>query len=316
MTDTTRPERGMVLIHGGCFRMGSDHHYREEGPSTDVEVGEFWIDVVPVRNRDFAEFVRATGYITLAERPRNPRDFPGALPHVLVSGSAVFIMPRGPVDLGSIPWWHYVPNASWRAPEGPGSSWEDRQDHPVVHVALEDALAYCNWTGKTLPTEAEWEYAARGGLAHAPYAWGDVFEPYGFPMANTWWGEFPVLNLKPRPPGTEPVGGYPPNGYGLFDVIGNVWEWTASVYSSRNNGIVGSPCCKPSRSPCDGAGAEQREEQITGTSLRGDCVLKGGSYLCARNYCRRYRPSARLLHPADSPAGHIGFRCVQRAELD
>jgi formylglycine-generating enzyme len=314
MTDTARSEWGMVRIPGGCFRMGSDHHYPEEGPSRDVEVREFWIDVVPVRNRDFAEFVRASGYATLAERPPDPRDFPGALPDLLVPGSAVFVMPSAPVDLRSMTWWHYVPNASWRAPEGPGSSWEDRPDHPVVHVALEDAIAYCRWTGKTLPTEAEWEYAARGGLAGAPYAWGDVFEPYGAPMANIWSGEFPILNLKPGPPGTEPVGGYPPNGYGLLDVVGNVWEWTASVYSSPDRGIVASHCCISFPSPPDGADAEPREEAIVGTGRRGDFVLKGGSYLCARNYCRRYRPAARIRHPADSPAGHIGFRCVQRTE--
>jgi formylglycine-generating enzyme len=305
----------MVLIRGGSFRMGSDHHYPEEGPSTDVEVAEFWIDVVPVRNRDFAEFVHSTGYVTLAERPPDPRDYPGAAPHLLVPGSAVFIMPSGLVDLRSMTWWQYVSDASWRAPDGPRSSWEDRPDHPVVHVALEDALAYCDWTGTSLPSEAEWEYAARGGLAGAPYAWGDTFEPYGFPMANIWSGEFPVLNLKPRPPGTEPVGGYPPNGYGLVDMIGNVWEWTASVYSSRNSGIGGAPCCKSSQPPRDRVEAKQREERITRTSLRGEFVLKGGSYLCARNYCRRYRPSARLRHPADSPAGHIGFRCVRRTEL-
>jgi sulfatase modifying factor 1 len=316
MTDTTRPGLGMVPIQGGCFRMGSDHHYPEEGPSMDVEVGDFWIDAVPVRNRDFAEFVRATGYVTLAERPPDPRDFPGALSHLLVPGSAVFIMPRGPVDLRSVTWWHYVPNTSWRAPDGPGSSWEDRQDHPAVHVAREDAVAYCHWTGKTLPTEAEWEYAARGGLAGAPYAWGDVFEPDGVSMANVWSGEFPVLNLKARPPGTEPVGGYPPNGYGLFDMIGNVWEWTASAYSSRHGGSVGPRCCGSFPSAFDGAAAEQRVEAIAAADLRGEFVLKGGSYLCARNYCRRYRPSARLRHPADSPAGHIGFRCIQRMTRD
>jgi sulfatase modifying factor 1 len=303
----------MVRIPGGCYRMGSDHHYPEEGPSQDVEVGEFWIDVVPVRNRDFAEFVRATGYVTVAERLPDPREFPGALPELLVPGSAVFVMPNGPVDLRSMTWWHYVPSASWRAPEGPETTWEDRPDHPVVHVALEDALAYCHWTGKTLPNEAEWEYAARGGLAGVPYAWGEVFEPHGVPMANVWSGEFPTLNLKPRPPGTESVGSYPPNGYGLFDVIGNVWEWTASIYALRNSGTVGSPCCRSSRSSGDVVDAEQHREHLTGPGPRGDFVLKGGSYLCARNYCRRYRPAARLRQPADSPAGHIGFRCVQRS---
>jgi formylglycine-generating enzyme required for sulfatase activity len=310
----TTPESGMVAIHGGRFRMGSDHHYPEEGPSRDVEVGDFWIDAVPVRNRDFAEFVRATGYVTLGERPPDPREFPGALPHLLVPGSAVFLMPRGPVDLRVVTWWHYVPDASWRAPEGPGSSWIDRPDHPVVHVALEDAVAYCQWARKTLPTEAEWEYAARGGLSGATYAWGDVVEPDGVPMANVWSGEFPVVNLKPRPPGTEPVGGYPPNGYGLFDVIGNVWEWTASIYSSQHSGSTGPRCC--GSSPSDGAEAKRPEEAIIGMDLSGDFVLKGGSYLCARNYCRRYRPAARLRHPADSPAGHIGFRCVRRMKLD
>ncbi len=279
----------MVLVRGGHCRLGSDVHYAEERPRREVEVQDFWIDATPVRHRDFAAFVQATGYVTVAERQPDPADFPGAAPHLLTPGSAVFRHPCGEVDPRTASWWTYVPGASWRTPQGPGSELDGLSDHPVTQVAREDALAFCDWAGCALPTEAEWEYAARGGLADTVYAWGDEFQPDGRTMANIWLGKFPHETQKSARPGTEPVGNYPANGYGLFDMIGNVWEWTASPWSSHAN-----PACA-----CSAAGD-------------GGYILKGGSYLCAWNHCRRFRPAARIAQAADSPTGHIGFRCIRR----
>ena len=264
-----------------------------------VEVDGFWIDLHPVTVADFREFVSATGYRTVAERPLDPADFPGAELAKLVPGSLVSHMTTGPVDLTDyFAWWDYVPAASWGKPEGEGSSVEGRDLHPVVHVAYEDAAAYAAWAGKDLPTEAEWEYAARGGLDGAAFTWGDEHFPNGEPQANTWQGEFPWQNLLLDGfAGTSPVGSFPPNGYGLYDMAGNVWEWTCDVFVLGIPGEPTSPCCAPPTAT--GVNAPRR-------------VIKGGSHLCAPNYCLRYRPAARQSETVDTSTSHIGFRCVVR----
>ncbi len=286
----------MVWIPGGAFQMGSDRHYPEEAPVRHVAVADFWIDRQPVTNAEFGRFVAATGYITIAERPP---DIPGSPSD---PGSAVFRPPPHPVHLHApdswLAWWSWVPGASWRHPEGPGSSIASRVDHPVVHVAWADATTYAEWAGAALPAEAEWEFAARGGIDGADYAWGAEFAPGGQRMARTWEGDFPHRNLAaPGREHTAPVGSYPANGYGLLDMIGNVWEWTSSP-AGRLESTAGSS------SQCCG-------QAPTGTAIP-ERVIKGGSFLCAPSYCRRYRPAARQFQPIDSPTCHIGFRCVRR----
>jgi formylglycine-generating enzyme required for sulfatase activity len=301
----------MVFVPGGTFRMGSDKHYREERPVHRVAVDSFWIDSVPVTNRQFQQFVEATGYTTCAERPPDPAVYPEALPHLLSAGSLVFVQPPGPVDLRDcLKWWEYRPGADWRHPYGPPSSIEGLEDHPVTHVTYEDAEAFANWCGKALPTEAEWEFAARGGLEGAPYAWGDEFLPDQRYMANTWQGEFPWQNLTSDGfAWTSPVGAFPPNGYGLFDLIGNVWEWTSDWYSPKHEPDAAKACCVP-RNPRGGCKEQSYDpNQPKGFPRR---VVKGGSYLCAPNYCRRYRPAARMPEAIDTSACHLGFRCVLR----
>ena len=281
----------MVWLPGGSFLMGSNDFYREERPVRRARVEGFWIDIHPVTNAAFRRFVEATGYVTLCERPPDPALYPDADPALLVPGSLVFRQPEGPVSLrDNRAWWEYVPGADWRHPAGPGSTIDGRDDHPVVHVAYEDAVAYAEWDGKELPTEAEWEYAARGGLDGATYAWGDDAAPGGQPMANTWQGRFTWENLElDGYAGTSPIDAFPPNGYGLYDLIGNVWEWTASTLAPA------ASCCAPS-TPAH----EARR------------VVKGGSHLCAPNYCLRYRPAARQGEAVDTSTCHIGFRCVMR----
>jgi formylglycine-generating enzyme required for sulfatase activity len=301
-----QPRPGMVRIDGGEFLMGSDHHYPEERPARRASVEGFWIDARPVTNRAFARFVAATGWVTIAERPVDPALYPGADPALLQPSSIVFVPPtRPPVREGE--WWRYIPGADWRHPAGPDSSLDGLDDHPVVHVAWEDVSAYADWAGLELPTEAEWEFAARGGLDGATYAWGEELEPGGRRMANVWQGPFPFRN--PAQDGwvrTSPVGGFPPNGYGLYDMIGNVWEWTSDWWSVASAGAEGGPCC-----------GRRRREQSCDPNAPGPKiprrVLKGGSHLCAPNYCRRYRPAARHPQPEDTAASHIGFRCVLRA---
>ncbi len=290
---------GMVYVPGGPFFMGSEDFYREERPIRAAYVGAFYIDPYPVTNADFARFVEATGYVTFSERTPDPALYPDADPDLLVPGSLVFTKPEGPVGLRDISaWWSYVPGASWRSPEGAGSTYVGRERHPVVHVVYEDALAYAAWAGKSLPTEAEWEFAARGGLDRATYPWGNDPQPAGMPMANTWQGRFPSENLREDGfEGTSPVGIYPPNAYGLYDVVGNVWEWTGSVYSTSQAQAPAKSCCLPSQTPL--------EERL---------VVKGGSHLCAPNYCFRYRPAARQGQSPDSSTSHIGFRCVVRVD--
>jgi formylglycine-generating enzyme len=295
---TTRaPAKNMVWIAGGRFAMGSEEFYPEERPVHQAEVDGFWIDRHPVTVAEYRRFVKTTGYITLAERPPNPDDYPGAAPSLLVPGSAVFTPPAAPVSLDdNRAWWAWTPGAQWRHPEGPSSTLHGRDLHPVTHVAYEDALAYAMWAGKALPTETEWEFAARGGLDGAPYAWGDEPTPRGRQMANTWQGDFPIHNLLldgfAR---TSPVGRFPPNGYDLVDMIGNVWEWTTTQFSAHHwLDRPAAGCCTPSTTP---------DPTVNQT-------LKGGSHLCAPEYCHRYRPAARSPQSQDSATTHIGFRCV------
>jgi formylglycine-generating enzyme required for sulfatase activity len=302
----------MVRIPGGAFRMGSDQHYPEEAPTHHVTVDGFWIDRTPVTNREFLRFANATGYVTFAELKPLASDYPGALPHMLRAGSLVFTPPKHPVDLRDwSQWWQFKFGANWRRPFGPRSSIAGLHDHPVVHVAYRDAEAYAAWAGKELPTEAEWEYASRGGLDGAEYAWGDELTPGRRQMANTWQGEFPrenkALDGFER---TSPVGAFPANGYDLHDMIGNVWEWTADWYSPRHEGDGGQSCCTPQnpRGGREEASYDPRQPNIRIPRK----VLKGGSHLCAPNYCRRYRPAARHAEPVDTSMSHVGFRCVIR----
>ena len=281
----------MVWVPGGSFDMGSDEFYPEERPVRRVQVDGFWIDPHPVTVAEFRRFVKATGYVTVAERPPSAADYPDADPALLVPGSLVFQRPRARVALDDHRvWWAYVPGAQWRRPEGPASDVYTRARHPVTHVAHADAEAFAVWAGRTLPTEAEWEYAARGGLEGARFAWGEEEFPDGRVMANTWHGEFPWQNLG-GDRRTSPVGAFPPNGYGLYDMTGNVWEWTCDRFDTAES----ERCC----------GGSSRERYPRN-------VIKGGSHLCAPNYCRRYRPAARHAEAVDTSTSHVGFRCVVR----
>jgi formylglycine-generating enzyme len=292
---------GMVRVPAGTFRMGSEAFYAEERPVREAEVGEFWIDAAPVTVREFRRFVKETGHVTVAERPLDPEDYPDADPDLLVPGSLVFTPTRAPVPLDDVrSWWRYVPGACWHRPEGPGSDTYTRGRHPVTHVTHEDAAAYAAWAGKALATEVEWERAARGGLDGAAFAWGDEEHPDGAFAANTWQGEFPWRNTGADGfVGTSPVASYAPNGYGLHDSCGNVWEWTADWFVPSHDESPPSPCCPPP--------ATEREEPIPRR------VIKGGSHLCAPSYCLRYRPAARQGEAIDTSTGHLGFRCIVRA---
>jgi len=278
----------MKPIPGGAFQMGSDAHYPEESPVREVSVAPFSIGEYAVTNEEFAAFVADSGYVTVAERPLDPADFPAAPPENLQPGSMVFTRTRGPVDLRHLSqWWRWTPGACWKRPLGPGSSLRGLDRHPVVHVAFEDAEAYAAWAGLRLPTEAEWERAARGGLEGASYVWGREPEN-GTRLANYWHGEFP---WRPDPGygTTAPVGSFPPNGFGLYDMAGNVWEWTSDWYGGSE---------AASRDPGQPQFAVPRR------------VVKGGSFLCADSYCRRYRPAARRPQMIDTGMSHIGFRCA------
>jgi formylglycine-generating enzyme len=293
---------GMVWIAGGSFLMGSDTHYAEERPAHPVAVGGFWIDRHPVTNAQFARFVEATGYVTQAERPLRPDQHPELPDALRVAGSAVFVMPaRDGAGRDPPVWWRYVPGADWRHPAGPGSSIRRADNYPAVHIAFADALAYARWAGRDLPTEAEWEFAARGGLDGKDYVWGDELTPGRKWMANTWQGTFPFENTGADGfIGTAPVGCYPANGYGLYDMAGNVWEWTLDWYrpghvpkQSVDPRGPASPATLPMHGPAH--------------------VIKGGSFLCAPDFCARYRPSARQPAEADLGSSHIGFRTVLRS---
>lgn len=300
----------MIAIPASRFTFGSDRHYPEEKPARIVEVDGFLIDRYPVTNRDFAEFVGETGYVTVAEIAPDPADYPGALPEMLHPASLVFVPPVEPVGTKDwSAWWQFVFGADWRHPEGPESSIAGRMDHPVVHVAYADVEAFAAWAGKSLPTEAQWECAARGGLEATEFAWGDEPTPDGIWMANTWQGQFPHENLvSDGYARTSPVGSYPPNQFGLFDMIGNVWEWTRDWYAPQHAHGAGKPCCTPANPR--GAAQDASYDPCQPAIRIPRKVLKGGSHLCAPNYCLRYRPAARHPEPVDSAATHIGFRCV------
>ncbi|MFT3973696.1 MAG: formylglycine-generating enzyme family protein [Amaricoccus sp.] len=305
---------GMCRIPGGTFLMGSDRHYPEEAPAHRVRVAPFEMDETCVTNRQFAAFVAETGYVTVAERPLDAATYPNAAPHELLPGSTVFHMTAGPVDTRDFRhWWGWVTGACWKHPEGPGSAVKGRKDHPVVHVAFEDAEAYAAWAGKALPTEAEWEFAARGGLDGAEFAWGDELVPRGRHVANTWQGAFPWQNLAEDGwPGTCPVKSFPANGYGLHEVCGNVWEWTTDWFAPRHTAENPEKpgCCVADnpRGPGKAGSYDPRQPDI----LIPRRVVKGGSFLCAPSYCRRYRPAARHAQMIDTGTSHIGFRCVRR----
>lgn len=289
MTLVWIPEQATVL--------GSDAHYPEEAPAREVTVDGFWMQPHQVTNADFAQFVEATGYVTVAERPLNPADYPGAPAENLQPGSMVFRRTAGPVDLRHLSqWWTWTPGACWNHPRGPKSSLRNREKHPVVHVAFEDAAAYADWAGLALPTEAQWEVAARGGLDRAIYTWGDEAEQPGQQLANFWHGEFPYLPDTGYGQ-TTPVGSFPPNDYGLFDMAGNVWEWTTDYYGAARDSQT---CCA----------ADSYDPDQPGTPVARR-VIKGGSFLCADSYCLRYRPAARRPQAVDTGMSHIGFRCVR-----
>ena len=292
----------LVELPGGSFRMGSTSFYPEEAPIHLVTVAPFAIERYPVTNAQFAEFVDATGYVTVAERPLDPTLYPGVAQEDLLPGALIFRPTASPVNLSDWrQWWDWAPGAHWLCPYGVGSDIADRLDHPVVQIAYPDAAAYAAWAGRRLPTEAEWEYAARAGSVTA-YAWGDEPTVDGRLMANTWQGNFPYRNDGAQGVGTSrwvgssPVGTFPPNDFGLFDMIGNVWEWTTTLYSERGHVVDAPPssCCPIPAEP---------DPTVTQ-------VLKGGSHLCAPEYCLRYRPSARSPQSQDSSSTHIGFRCV------
>ena len=301
----------LVWVPEGTFLMGSEDFYPEERPVLATTVDGFWMDRHPVTNAAFAAFVEATGYVTVAERPLRAEDYPGALPELLVPGGLVFQATSGPVDLRDYSnWWAYVPGASWRAPHGSASDLDGLDEHPVVQVAAEDAEAFAAWRGAALPTEAEWERAARGGLDGAAFCWGDEPYPDGRQLANTWQGEFPWQNLAlDGYVATSPVGTYPPNGFGLVDMAGNVWEWTSDWWQQSRVPEAGG-CCAPSK-PHGGSQAASLDPDAPLEQF-GRKVIKGGSHLCAPNYCLRFRPAARSPESVDTSTCHIGFRCVRR----
>jgi sulfatase modifying factor 1 len=306
----SRPRDNMIFLPGASFLMGSDRHYPEEAPAHQVSVDSFWIDATPVTNRQFALFVRETGHVTFAETVPNPSDYPGSRSDLIFAGSLVFNFPKHAVDLSDwSQWWRLRKGANWRHPYGPERGLKGLDDHPVVHVTFGDALAYAQWAGKSLPTEAEWEYAARGGLAGCEFAWGDAFFPNDRPMANTWQGEFPNQRLS-RFRRTSPAKSFPPNGYGLYDMIGNVWEWTTDWWSQQHQHDSGKPCCAPAN-PRGGSEHDSYDPNLPEVRIPRK-VIKGGSHLCAPNYCRRYRPAARHAEPIDTSTSHVGFRCVLR----
>lgn len=288
------------LIPGGTFLFGSDKDYNEEKPVKEVEVSDFYLGKTTVTNKEFARFVEETGHVTVAEKMPDPLMYPGADPSLLVPGSAVFRKTKGPVSLDDPnQWWRWIPGANWKNPKGPGS--KNKENHPVVHVAYQDASAFAAWAGGRLPTEKEWERAARGGLEGQPFHWGDDIKPGGKEIINRWVGAFPFrwakTDLKPTSPGTVPVKTFPPSEWGLYEILGNVWEWTSSFYTGDHS----DPCCGPD-------GADKSRNPDSGIPRK---TLRGGSFLCADNYCRRFRVSARIPQDIESSTNHIGFRIAR-----
>jgi len=305
----------MIKIPGGKFLMGSDNFYPEEKPVHEVTVDGFWMDKYEVTNEQYEKFVNETGYVTVAERPLDPVDYPTVDPALLVPGALIFQKTKGPVNLNDYHnWWRWVPGTCWDHPKGPDSSIKGREKYPVVHIAYEDAEAYCKWIGKELPSEAEWEFAARGGLDGMNFTWGQMDLQLQTPLANTWQGEFPYQNLLIDDyEGSSPVGSFPSNGYGLFDMAGNVWEWTSDWYVAHLDDSANEfkSCCTPAVNPrvtSPGGSYDVRQPQIKIPRK----VVKGGSHLCAPNYCLRYRPAARQPQMIDTGMSHIGFRCIFR----
>lgn len=300
----------MAWVPEGTFRLGSNDFYPEEGPVHQVAVDGFWIDRQLVTAADFRRFVRETGHVTTAEITPEAASYPDADPSLLVPGSLVFRKPPGRVGLDDLhAWWEYAPGAMWKRPGGKGTTINGRDQHPVTHVTYADAEAYAAWAGKELPTEAEWEVAARGGLDGAVFTWGDEHAPGGTPAANVWQGEFPWQNLKTDGyEGTSPVGVFPPNGYGLFDMAGNTWEWTTDWFAPTRPEDAAKPCCVPSNPRVTNSEASYGPGETIPRK-----VIKGGSHLCAPNYCFRYRPAARQAEAVDTSTCHIGFRCITRA---
>jgi formylglycine-generating enzyme required for sulfatase activity len=298
MTRSTT-EGGFVELPGGDFLMGSDRHYLEERPQHPTRVKPFQMDRTAVTNAQFAEFVEATDYRTIAEIPLDPATAPSMPAAYFQAGSLVFHMTDGPVDLRDFcRWWKFIPGACWRHPEGPKSTIEDRLDHPVVQVSLPDALAYAEWAGRSLPSERQWEFAARS-TSDEEYSWGAALNEGDEIHANTWIGSFPFQNDRTETaPFTQSVSAYDPNAHGLYNMIGNVWEWTIDAFQNAHD--PGVNCCTPSRTIEPGK----------------NYVTKGGSFLCAPSYCRRYRASARSPQEAHSSTNNLGFRCVGRAHLD
>jgi len=300
----------MVWIPGGAFQMGSASGPGDCLPVHKVSVDGFWMDETEVTNAQFQKFVEATGYVTVAERPATPREFPAggarefiaSLKEPVEPGALVFVQPPRATPLSDFfQWWRWQPGASWRRPEGPGSSISDRMDHPVVQVSWEDAAAYALWADKRLPTEAEWEYAARGGLDRKTYAWGDEKLPGGKWMANIWTGEFPAKNSREDGwPRTAPAKSYPPNAFGLHDMSGNVWEWTADWYR------LDYYKTSPEKNPPGPAGSLDPDE--AGLPKK---VIRGGSFLCSDTYCLGYQPGRRSRTSPDTALQHLGFRCVK-----
>jgi sulfatase modifying factor 1 len=323
LEDTNQSHRaappGMVLIPGGEFTMGTDdvNSFPNERPAHRVHIEGFWIDVHDVTNAEFAKFVEATGYLTTAEKKPDWEELEKQLPpgtpkpddSVLVAGSLVFTPTSRPVPLDDLSaWWRWVPGACWSHPEGPGSTIAGRENHPVVQVSWDDAVAYAKWAGKRLPTEAEWEFAARGGLEGKRYAWGDEFRPNAKYQANTWQGLFPVNNTADDGfVGTSPVGSFPPNGYGLYDMAGNVWQWCSDWYRVDAFTQLATELAEKNVCSDNGGPSESWDPADPSTPKR---VVKGGSFLCSPSYCESYRPSARRGTPPDTGTSHTGFRCV------
>jgi formylglycine-generating enzyme required for sulfatase activity len=298
---------GMAWVPDGEFWMGSDEPgFTDARPWHRVRLNGFWIDKTEVTNEQFARFVQATGYITVAERKPSVKDFPNAPPENLVAGSVVFSPPNHAVSLDNhYQWWSYAKGADWMHPEGPSSTIKGREKHPVVHIAYDDALAYAKWIGKRLPTEAEFEYAERGGLDRKRFAWGDEYRPDGKFMANTFQGHFPDQNTgEDGYTNTAPVSSFPANGYGLFDMSGNVWEWTSDWYRPdyyKTIAAAGSVAVNP-KGPAEGFDPSE-----PGAPKK---VQRGGSFLCTDQYCARYIVGGRGKGDPDTGTNHLGFRCV------